>query len=425
MSNQSRRLATTARYRLEGETVSKYWLSINLGKTPRDLVYALALPGPPPKTYERRSDKMANLTRDYHESLQKHAPPIDEQHREATIDRVCQTLEKTYEDCNENDLQKVTSEKEVLAALKESENGRASGINGIPYEFWKSISRVYEERHKDEEPATDEERTESDELDIVWILTRVYRDIDTFGIIPSTKFALGWLCPIHKKGDRSEVVNYRPITLLNCDYKILTKVLAMKLAKVAPTLIHTDQAGFVPKRQIFHQIRQAQLTISYAEAIEQDGVIIALDQEKAYDKVMHDYIWKVLDAFHLPETFTKTIKNLYAEANTVVMVNGERSSPFKVTRGVRQGCPLSCLIFDLAIEPLACMLRQSKLKGISVPGLKERIIASLFADDTTTYLAKEDSLEDLEEILDEWCEASGGQFNEDKMEVIPIGTLEH
>lgn len=423
MSNQSRRLATTARYRLEGETVSRYWSAINLGRSPRDLIYSLSRPGVPPKTFERRSDRMANLARDYHEQLQEHSPPVSTQHRQETITKVCGAVEKTYEDCPENTLQNSTTEKDVLTALKASENGRASGINGIPYEYWKALSKVYEEKHKkDDPPQPAEFRTATDELDIVWILTKVYRDIDYFGIAPTTNFALGWMCPIYKnKGNRNEISSYRPITLLNSDYKILTKVLAMKLATVAPALIHEDQAGFVPKRQIFHQIRQAQLTISYAEAVEQDGVIIALDQEKAYDKIMHDYLWKVLDALHIPGTFTTTVKNLYAEAYTVVMVNGERSTPFKVTRGVRQGCPLSCLIFDLAIEPLACMLRQSTLIGITIPGLKERLIASLFADDTTTYLSSNDSLEDLEAILNEWTEASGGQFNDTKMEVIPIG----
>ncbi len=106
------------------------------------------------------------------------------------------------------------------------------------------------------------------------------------------------------------------------------------------------------------------------------------------------------------------------------MVNGCLSSPFKVTRGVRQGDPLSCLLFNLAIEPLAEMLRKSNLKGLEVPGSEERLIAKLFADDTTTFLHEKDDLDDLMKILENWCIASGARFNIEKTQIIPIGSKE-
>jgi len=124
-------------------------------------------------------------------------------------------------------------------------------------------------------------------------------------------------------------------------------------------------------------------------------MIVALDQEKAYDKISHDYLWRVLDRFRLPERFIQSVRTLYERAETQVMINGFLSSPFQVTRGVRQGDPLSCLLFDLAIEPLAASLRASRLRGYEVPGAIERLIATLFADDTTTYLSKHDRFSDL------------------------------
>jgi hypothetical protein len=98
-------------------------------------------------------------------------------------------------------------------------------------------------------------------------------------------FTLGWMCPIYKKKDPTEISNYRPITLLNTDYKILTKIMATQLMKEAQKLVHEDQAGFIPKRLIFNHIRLARAIINYAEIAEEDGAIIALDQEKAYDKI--------------------------------------------------------------------------------------------------------------------------------------------
>jgi hypothetical protein len=161
------------------------------------------------------------------------------------------------------------------------------------------------------------------------------------------------MCPIYKKKDPTEISNYRPITLLNTDYKLLTKVLALQLSESVHHLIHPDQAGFIPRRSIFDHIRLANMIINYAELTEEDGVIVALDQEKAYDKIHHDYLWDTINAFDLPKPFTKVVRALYKNVHTVVAINRIMSELYLVTRGVRQGDPLSCSLFDLAIKPLA------------------------------------------------------------------------
>jgi hypothetical protein len=120
-----------------------------------------------------------------------------------------------------------------------------------------------------------------------------------------------------------------------------------------------------------------------------------LDQEKAYDRINHAYLLRVLQYMWFPPKFYNTIKALYTNAETVVMINGEISESFIVIRGVRQGDPLSCLLFNLAIELLACLLRDSEIKGVKVPGKDEELIVSLFADDTTIYLSSSNALEKL------------------------------
>ena len=233
------------------------------------------------------------------------------------------------------------------------------------------------------------------------------------------------MCPLYKKNDKRNIANYRPITLLNSDYKIFTKAKSIKLTAAAPGIIHTDQAGFMPGRSIFDQVRLTTLMVNYAEATEENGVIFALDQEKAYDKISHDYLLQTLERYNLPQNFINTVKSLYESAETVIIINGVKSPPFQVSRGVRQGDPLSCLLFNIAIEPLANMLRQSNLKGFSIPGVKERLITKLFADDTTVYLSEFDSYTDLTGILEHWCVASGARFNVSKTEAIPVGSPEY
>ncbi|EIW60552.1 uncharacterized protein TRAVEDRAFT_105237, partial [Trametes versicolor FP-101664 SS1] len=86
---------------------------------------------------------------------------------------------------------------------------------------------------------------------------------------------------------------------------------------------------------------------------------------------------------------------------------------------------ISCLIFDLAIEPLACALRKSGLRGLRIPGEAERLIAKLFADDTTVYLSSNDEYADVCEVTARWCRAARARFNAEKTEILPIGSPEY
>ena len=238
----------------------------------------------------------------------------------------------------------------------------------------------------------------------------------------SAKLNEGCISPIYKKKDPDDVANYRPITLLNTDYKAYTKALSMRLAEAAPDIINTDQAGFLRNRSIFDQVKTTKLVTDYMNRANKEGAIVALDQEKAYDKILLPYLWEVLRKFGFPEKFINTLQSLYDNAETTVMINGELSRPFIVLRGVRQGDALSCLLFNIAIEPLAAAIRGSpKITGIRIPGTRNHLKIKLFADDTTVFLSEIDSIEDLRTILHDWCGVSGAKFNIEKTEIIPLG----
>jgi Reverse transcriptase (RNA-dependent DNA polymerase) len=163
----------------------------------------------------------------------------------------------------------------------------------------------------------------------------------------------------------------------------------------------------MPGQSIFDQVRLARMMVHYAEATKVNGLIVALDQEKAYDKISHDYLWRTLEKYNLLQGFINTVRSLYESAETVVIINGAISKPFQVSRGVRQGDLLSCLLFNIAIEPLANLLRKNdQLSGFDIPGVNEKLITTLFADDT----------------LNLWCKASGARFNVSKTKIIPIGS---
>ncbi len=160
----------------------------------------------------------------------------------------------------------------------------------------------------------------------------------------------------------------------------------------------------------------------------QNGAIILLDQEKAYDKIKHDYLWHTLEATSLPMNLINTTKSLYANASTRVILNGHISENFTVERGMQQGDPLSCLLFNFAIEPLSHLIRPStQIKGLSinVPDATHRVTLSLFANNAAIFLAEDNSPETLFNLLDKWCLASGAKFNKNKTVIIPVGSPDY
>ena len=380
-----------------GEKLGGIWTAINKEKKPRDLIRRLKVPGSAPTQYERSSTRMADLARSHHNNLQKQDIIIqDINERTADIELALRAVppQQRLEAPERSPMSTMANEDHVLRALSFAKNNTATGMDGCPYELWKALHQRHLERSAKNKIS----------FDITKILTNLFRDIQEYGVEEKTSFALGWMCPIYKKKDQTEISNYRPITLLNTDCKLFTKVLAQQLIDDIETMVHNDQTGFIPKRTIFNNIRLAKTILKYTEITHEDGAIVALDQEKAYDKIRHDYLWAALERFNVPQNFIQTVKALYSHAHTHVAINGKLSRPFKITRGVRQGDPLSCALFNLAIEPLACTLRQDQnLDGITIPGIEEKIIVSMFADDTNLYLGKNDRLEHVQRILDEWC----------------------
>lgn len=410
------RTATKIQNAKQGEKIGTYWVNNNKDVKPREYIQKLQIPESNPPKYETKTERMAEIGRSAHEKLQSLGLHIDKDEREEIIVEILSDIqeEAKLQETEKESLGEDVDEDIIALALKESANGTAAGVNGLPYEYWKLLQKTKSE---------DKKSKKYEDLNIIKSLTAVYADIEENGVDPKSEFATGWMCPLYKKGDKRLIGNYRPITLLNTDYKIYTKALALKLAKVAPHIVHKNQAGFMPGRSITDQVRLARLMVNYGEATEQNGLIVALDQEKAYDKVRHDYLLRVLEEYNLPEKFIRTVESLYSDAETTVMINGVASAPYKVSRGVRQGDPLSCLLFNLAIEPLANMLRRTNtLRGFKIPGETDRLIVTLFADDTTVYLHHTDDIGELFKILDKWCIASGAKFNVAKTVVLPIGT---
>ena len=220
--------------------------------------------------------------------------------------------------------------------------------------------------------------------------------------------------------DKTILENLRPISLLNVDYKILTKTIAKRLEKVLPNIINIDQTGYVKGRYIGENIRLIQDVIHFTNLTNQKGIAIFLDFKKAFDSVEWSYLNAALELFNFGPDILNWIKIIYNDASSCVVNNGHGSTFFPLQRGVRQGCPLSGILFVLGIELFARALKnEASVKGIRVEG--QEIKVAQYADDTTVFVRDKESVLELLDFLREFSSLSGLEINTSKTEAMWLG----
>ena len=209
--------------------------------------------------------------------------------------------------------------------------------------------------------------------------------------------------------------NWRPITVLNCDYKIATKCIASRIKKVLLKLINNDQTGFMKNfRFIGENIRLTDSIINYANAEQIEGLLLFIDFENAFDTIEWSFIEKTLKYYNFGNSLITWIKLFYTDICSCVQINGWSSDFFTLSRGVRQGCLLSPYLFILCAEILANATRNDpKVRGIKVFDTECKI--SQYADDTTFILdGSQSSFSRSLYLLDTFALISGLKVNYEK-----------
>ncbi len=225
---------------------------------------------------------------------------------------------------------------------------------------------------------------------------------------------------IEKKGkDTTKIKNWRPISLMNVDTKILAKVIATRLERVIESLVSPQQLGFLRSKNICEGTRLIDYLSTYCEKTRTAGRIICLDQEKAFDSVAHSYIFRLLKELKFPEYFIDLIKTLYAKAESACLNNGKTTRYFPLERGCRQGDPLSPYLFLLCIDPLIRMINQNNhIHGLTVGDTIIKI--SAYADDITVFARDETDTMELFSTVEKFSKVSGLKVNKTKTEILML-----
>jgi exonuclease III len=275
----------------------------------------------------------------------------------------------------------------------------------------------------------------------------------------SSSFRTASIKLIPKKGDLSKISNWRPISLLNCIYKVLSKALNNRLKKISTRILSRAQKGFTKGRYIHECIINITEAVSYANFYEIPSFVLALDMAKAFDTIQHDYLHQVYEFFGFGQYFIKMIETFTTGRNAcIIWDDNSLSEPFDLENGSGQGngpSPLQfnfgeqILIFKLELDPaivsifdlpgpihLNPAVTTTLTRNLPVcndeirdlhPGYRNECNCSsdkieAFADDATALgQAKKQSLDFIKQTLVDFAELSGLKCNQEKSLIMPVG----
>ena len=259
---------------------------------------------------------------------------------------------------------------ECRAALFGMARRKTPGCDGFPAEFYMTFRDILGD-------------------DLVDVLNLCF----TFGYLTRTQ-RRGVISLSFKKGDRLDPRNWHPISLLSVDYKIALHAVASRLLKVIHLVVSPDQSCGVAGRYVSESVAFLHDFVSFASSSGSPVAVLSLDQKKAFDRVDWGFLRSTLGKMGFRPLFIGWVDMFYSDLQSAVKVNGFLFPFFRLSRGVRHGCPLSPLLYVLYSELLPCNIRSnSRIKGLSIPGSPTTLSPiRLYADDTFLVVTSDDSI---------------------------------
>jgi hypothetical protein len=229
---------------------------------------------------------------------------------------------------------------------------------------------------------------------------------------------------VPKTASPEKINDFRPISLTNTGVKFLSKMVADRLQLKMVSCVHKNQYGFIKGRTIHDCLGWSFEYLHQCKMSKREIVVLKLDFEKAFDSIEHEALYLVLRRMGFPELFISWAKNLLETGTSAVLVNGVPGRNFRCKRGVRQGDPLSPLLFVLGAELLQYIINDLKDRGLlqlPIPIQQQDFPIVQYADDTLMIMpADSGQLIHLKEIMQTFSESTGHHVNYHKTTLVPI-----
>ena len=276
---------------------------------------------------------------------------------------------------------------ELDEILKNCKNNKSPGLDGLPYEFYKAVWPVIGHKMRD-----------------------IFQcQLNRNSLVTSNKMGVTRL--VSKVSGIPEVSELRPITLLNSDYKILSKLLVKRVKPCLPSVIRSSQLCTVNDKNILFGVNNILSTIFYVNNLKhKKACLLSLDFFKAYDRVVLDYLLKVMSKMNFSNKFCQWIRMLHDGAQTRFILES-LTGAIDVNFSIRQGDPIAMLLYILYIEPLLLYLERN-LMGVSISGISQKLEA--FCDDVNVMTEHVDDIVKVDKIVEEFEAFSGAILSRSK-----------
>ena len=383
-------LRSRCRYEDLGEKPTKYFLNLESRNYQEKVINNLI----------DENGEEIYTTQDILETQKKYYKNLYDEKIQIDETPICELIGENENKLNNEEVQSLEGEltyEELTLALKNMKNSKSPGNDGFTAEFfkffWVDLGKY-----------------------ILRSINYAYRN----GLLSVTQKQGIITCLPKPNKARNILKNWRPISLLNVIYKLMSSAIANRLKTVLNKLINQDQKGFITGRFIGENIRLVYDVLFETKKQEIPGLLLSIDFQQAFDSISWKFIHKVLNYFNFGPSIQRWVKLFQTGVESCILQNGFMSDFFLLKRGCRQGDPISPYIFILCVEVLGMMIRKSKdVKGIKINNMEFKL--SQYADDTQMFLdGSETSLKQALVILQKFYQMSGLNVNLDKTKALWI-----
>ena len=310
-------------------------------------------------------------------------------------DECLKSISKVIGEPENKILTEIVNEKEVYAVLRCMKNRKSPGLDGLPVEFYKTFWTIIKR-------------------DFLEVISFVLKNKNV------CKMNKGVIGIMPKEGDLDIITNWRPLTLLNVDFKVIAKIITKRLKSCLHLIISPEQFCCVENRSINNLNVLIRDVFCYTNESQIDVALLNLDWSKAFDRVDHEFLFRIMQKFGFDDEFIQMIKMLYLDAESIICVNGNLSDPFPINKSVRQGCPLSMLLFIIYQEVFYRMIKR-KLSNyvLKLPNELHMLLLG-YADDTLMFITCDEALVECLKIIHEYENASGALLNRGKTSILGL-----